>query len=261
MERTKEATRDYPSFSRTPWTLWETLFARRSHRKYLPDNMSADLEGALREAFADPAARVVVLTAEGRSFCAGVDVAEHTAEKVHEMLEAFHTLCRTLVDADVPTVAAVGGAALGGGCELVALCDVVVASESATFGQPEVRVGVFPPVAAAAFLTLMGKQAVVPVLTGEVLTARQARELGLVTDVVPAEELEQAVRRRVEQLSAHSAAVLRLAKRAALGSFRHAFHQALEEAERVYQELMRTEDAHEGLRAFLEKRKPTWQHR
>ncbi|MDR5675850.1 MAG: enoyl-CoA hydratase-related protein [Armatimonadota bacterium] len=238
---------------------WVTL--NRPPHNVLTTAVMRKLEGALREAFADPAARVVVLTAEGRSFCAGVDVAEHTAEKVHEMLEAFHTLCRTLVDADVPTVAAVGGAALGGGCELVALCDVVVASESATFGQPEVRVGVFPPVAAAAFLTLLGKQAVVPVLTGEVLTARQARELGLVTDVVAAEEMEQAVRRRVEQLSAHSAAVLRLAKRAALGSFRHAFHQALEEAERVYEELMRTEDAHEGLRAFLEKRKPTWQHR
>ncbi|MFN3285311.1 MAG: enoyl-CoA hydratase/isomerase family protein [bacterium] len=239
---------------------WVTL--NRPPHNVLTIAVMRELEGVLREAFADPAARAVVLTAEGRSFCAGVDVAEHTAEKVHEMLEAFHALCRTLVDADVPTVAGVGGAALGGGCELVALCDVVVASESATFGQPEVRVGVFPPVAAAAFLPLMGKQAVVPILTGEVLTARQARELGLVTDVVPAEDLEQAVRRRVEQLCAHSAPVLRLAKRATLGTFRRAFHQALQEAEHIYaEELMRTEDAHEGLQAFLEKRKPTWQHR
>lgn len=221
-----------------------------------------ELTGALREALADPAARAVVLTSEGRSFCAGVDVAEHTADRVAEMLEAFHILCRVLAEGDVPTVAGVQGAALGGGCELVALCDVVVAADGATFGQPEVRVGVFPPVAAAAFLGLLGKQGMVPLLTGEILDAHQAQRLGLVTEVVPADALEGAVRRRVEQLTAHSGAVLRLAKRAASASFRRWFVQALQEAERIYaEELMQTVDAHEGLQAFLEKRKPVWQHR
>jgi cyclohexa-1,5-dienecarbonyl-CoA hydratase len=240
---------------------WWVTLCRPPHN-VLTIAVMRELQAALQEAYGDPAARAVVLGAEGRSFCAGVDVAEHTAELVRDMLDAFHGLCRTLVDSDVPTVAAVGGAALGGGCELVALCDLVVASEQATFGQPEVRVGVFPPVAAAAFLPLWGRKAVVPLLTGEVLTAHQAQQLGLVTEVVPAEQLEEAVRRRVEQLAAHSAAVLRLAKRAALASFRRTFHQALAEAEQVYlEELMKTEDAHEGLRAFLEKRRPTWQHR
>lgn len=223
--------------------------------------MMRELRRALEQAFQDPTARAVVLTAEGRSFCAGVDVAEHTAEHVGEMLEAFHGLCRSLVDSDVPTVAGVGGAALGGGCELVALCDLVVASETATFGQPEIRVGVFPPVAAASFLALLGKGGLAPLLTGEVLTAQRAQQLGLVTEVVAAGDLEAAVRNRVDQLVAHSAAVLRLAKRAAMGGFRRQFAQALEEAERVYQDLMHTEDAHEGLRAFLEKRKAAWQHR
>ncbi len=239
---------------------WVTL--HRPPHNVLTIAVMRELQQVLREAFADSTARVVVLEAEGRSFCAGVDVAEHTAERVHEMLHSFHDLCRTLVDGDVPTLAAVGGPALGGGCELVALCDLVVASEAATFGQPEVRVGVFPPVAAASFLPLFGRAGVVPLLTGEVLTAQQAHQLGLVTEVVPADGLGEAVRRRVDQLTAHSAAVLRLAKRASLAPFRRAFHQALQEAERVYaDELMGTEDAHEGLRAFLEKRRPSWRHR
>ncbi len=238
---------------------WVTL--NRPPHNVLTIAMMRELHQALEQAFQDPTARAVVLAAEGRSFCAGVDVAEHTAEHASEMLEVFHGLCRSLVNSDVPTVAAVGGAALGGGCELVALCDVVVASEAATFGQPEVRVGVFPPVAAASFLSLLGKPGLALLLTGDVLTAEQARALGLVTEVVPPEDLQAAVRRRVEQLTGHSAPVLRLAKRAALGSFRRQFAQALEEAERVYADLMRTEDAHEGLRAYLEKRKPAWQHR
>lgn len=239
---------------------WVTL--NRPPHNVLTIAMIRELHAALDQAFQDPGARVVVLGAEGRSFCAGVDVAEHTAEHVREMLETFHRLCRALVESDVPTLAAVGGPALGGGCELVALCDLVVASQTATFGQPEVRVGVFPPVAAASFLALLGKQGLVPVLTGEILSAEQAQRLGMVTEVVAPEALEGAVRRRVDQLLAHSAAVLRLAKRAALEPFRRHFTQALQQAERVYiSELMNTEDAHEGLRAFLEKRKPTWQHR
>lgn len=239
---------------------WVTL--NRPPHNVLTIAAMRELVGVLQEAFSDPTARAVALTSEGRSFCAGVDVAEHTADRVAEMLEAFHTLCRVLADGDVPTVAGVQGAALGGGCELVALCDVVVAAEGATFGQPEIRVGVFPPVAAATFLGLLGKQGMVPLLTGEVLDAPQAQRLGLVTEVVPSEDLEGAVRRRVEQLTAHSAAVLRLAKRAAAAPFRRWFVQALQEAERIYaEELMRTADAHEGLQAFLEKRRPVWQHR
>ncbi len=221
-----------------------------------------ELSSKVREASADPAVRVLVLAARGRSFCAGVDVAEHTAEKVHEMIRAFHDLCRTLVWTDVPTVAAVGGPALGGGCELVALCDVVVAAETATFGQPEIRVGVFPPVAAAAFPFLLGKPGIAPLLTGEVIPARRAWELGLVTDVVPQDQLEEGVRKVVDQLRGHSGAVLRLTKRATAASFRRRFEEAVQEAERIYlEELMATADAHEGLRAFLEKRAPAWQHR
>jgi len=239
---------------------WITL--NRPPHNILTIAVMRELATALRTAAEDRTVRAIVLSARGRSFSAGVDVEEHTADRVYEMMGSFHDLCRTLAWVDVPTVACVQGPALGGGCEVVALCDVVVAAEEATFGQPEIRVGVFPPVAAAAFPFLFGKRGLPPLLTGEILPARRAQELGLVTEVVPSEHLEEAVRRVVGQLQVHSGAVLRLAKRAAVGSFRRWFTEALEEAERLYLgELMSTEDAHEGLRAFLEKRGASWKHR
>ncbi|MDR7532586.1 MAG: enoyl-CoA hydratase-related protein [Armatimonadota bacterium] len=221
-----------------------------------------ELEDAIRRAEAAPTTRAIVLSARGRAFSAGVDVGEHTGETAGQMLAAFHSLCRTLVSTDVPTVAAVGGPALGGGCELVALCDIVVAAEGATFGQPEIRVGVFPPAAAAAFPFLLGKAGLAPLLLGEPLPAARARELGLVTTVVPPAELDAAVERVAQQLAGTSAAVLRLTKRAALAGFRRWFDDALTQAERIYlADLMATADAHEGLAAFLERRAPAWQHR
>jgi cyclohexa-1,5-dienecarbonyl-CoA hydratase len=220
------------------------------------------LDAAVRDAAARPTTRVIALTARGRAFSAGVDVGEHTAATVDRMLAAFHGLCRTLVATDVPLVAVVGGPALGGGCELVALCDIVVAADDATFGQPEVRVGVFPPVAAAAFPFMLGKGGLPLLLLGDPVPAARARELGLVTTVVPAADLEAAADRIVRQLAGASAAVLRLTKRAALAGFRRWFAEALAEAERIYRaDLMATADAHEGLQAFLERRAPAWQHR
>lgn len=224
--------------------------------------MMGELEAAIRTAAATSTTRAIVLSARGRAFSAGVDVAEHTPALVAAMLAAFHGLCRTLATTDVPTVAVVGGPALGGGCELVALCDLVVASEEATFGQPEIRVGVFPPVAAAAFPFLLGKAGLAPLLLGETLSAARAQALGLVTTVVPAAELDAAAARIVDRLSTASAAVLRLTKRAALAGFRRWFDDALTVAERIYlADLMSTADAQEGLQAFLERRAPAWQHR
>ncbi len=224
--------------------------------------MMGELEAAIRQAAADPTTRVIALGARGRAFSAGVDVAEHTPELAETMLAAFHGLCRTLAATDVPTVAVVDGPALGGGCELVALCDVVVASDRATFGQPEIRVGVFPPVAAAAFAFLLGKAGIAPLLLGETLSASRAQELGLVTTVVPAGDLDATAARVIEHLAGLSAPVLRLTKRAALAGFRRWFEDALTVAERIYvSDLMATADAREGLQAFLERRAPSWQHR
>jgi cyclohexa-1,5-dienecarbonyl-CoA hydratase len=224
--------------------------------------MMAEVESALRAAAGDPSTRVIVLASSGRAFSAGVDVGEHTREKAADMIRTFHRLCRALVDIDVPTMAAVAGPALGGGCEVAALCDVVIAAESATFGQPEITVGVFPPVAAAAFPLLFGRASHAMMLLGEVFSAARARELGLATEVVPDGQVEAAVDRRVRALAALSAPVLRLAKRAAMAAFRRQFAEALDHAERIYLgDLMATADAHEGLEAFLARRPPVWRNR
>jgi len=237
------------------------LTLNRPPLNILTTAMMQELESALRTAADDLTTRVIVLASGGKAFSAGVDVGEHTRDQAPGMIRAFHGLCRTLVEIDVPTIAGVAGPALGGGCEVAALCDIVVAAESATFGQPEITVGVFPPVAAAAFPLLLGKPGHAVVLLGEIFPAERARELGLVTEVVPDGEVEAAVDRRVRALTALSAPVLRLAKRAAMAGFRRQFADALDHAEQIYLgELMATADAHEGLEAFLAKRRPVWRN-
>ncbi len=224
--------------------------------------MMQEINRALEELNGDPSAKVLVFEAAGgsKAFSAGVDVSEHTADKVDEMIEVFHRIFRRLDALDVPTVAVVGGAALGGGCELALFCDMVIASEKASFGQPEIQVGVFPPIAAVALPGIIGpKKAMELVLTGERIRADEAQRLGLVNKVVPPDELEAAVDELVGKLSGLSAAVLRVTKRAVQAGSRGRFDDALAAVEELYLgPLMDTEDAHEGLAAFMEKRAPVW---
>ncbi|HEM62425.1 MAG TPA: enoyl-CoA hydratase, partial [Chloroflexi bacterium] len=191
---------------------------------------------------------------------AGVDVKDHTVDKVGEMVEVFHRIFRLMWALDVPTVAAVNGAALGGGCELVTFCDMIVASEKATFGQPEIQVGVYPPVAVVTFPRLMPyMKAMELLLTGAVIDAREAERLGIANKVVPPETFDEEVSSFVGRLTSLSAAILRLTKRATLQGLTLPFEEALRLSEDVYlNQLMKTDDATEGLAAFMEKRKPTW---
>ncbi len=130
--------------------------------------------------------------ADARAFSAGVAVEEHVPETIFQMLDSFHSIFRALAQISKPTIAVVDGAALGGGCELVAACDIVIASERARFGQPEIKLGVFPPVAAILLPRIIGeKRARELILTGELIDAGEARRLGLVSYVVPSAELEQ----------------------------------------------------------------------
>jgi cyclohexa-1,5-dienecarbonyl-CoA hydratase len=208
----------------------------------------------------DEEIKVVLFGAEGKAFCAGVDVKDHTADKVDEMVEVFHRIFRLMWSLDIPTVAAVKGAALGGGCELVTFCDMVIASEKATFGQPEIQVGVYPPVAAVTFPRLMPHmKAMELLLTGDVIDAREAERLGIVNKVVPEESFEAEVASFVGKLTPLSSVVLRLTKRATLQGLNLGFEEALALSEDLYlNQLMRTKDAAEGLQAFMEKRKPVW---
>src|SRR5256714_12447384 len=127
-----------------------------------------------------------------RAFSAGVAVEEHVPETVYQMLEAFHSIFRVLRQLSKPTIAVVDGPALGGGCELVAACDIVIASDRAKFGQPEIKLGVFPPVAAILLPRIIGdKKAREMILLGEIIDASEALRLGLVNYVTPSSELSQ----------------------------------------------------------------------
>jgi len=222
-----------------------------------------EITAALESLHGDEGTKVLVFAAQGKAFCAGVDVKEHTADKVDEMIEVFHRIFRLMWGLDVPTVAAVNGAALGGGCELATFCDMIIASEKATFGQPEIQVGVYPPIAVVTFPRLMPHvKAMELLLTGEIIDAREAERLGIVNRVVSVESFEQEVSSFIARLTALSAIVLRLTKRAILQGLTLAFEEALAHSEELYlNRLMKTEDASEGLQAFMGKRKPVWKDR
>jgi cyclohexa-1,5-dienecarbonyl-CoA hydratase len=221
------------------------------------------LTSATEEAGRRADVKALVLAAEGRAFCAGVAVEDHLGDRVEPMLTAFHSLFRALHALDCATVAAVQGPALGGGAELATFCDLVIASDRATLGQPEIKVGVFPPIAALHYPTRIGVARTIQLLlSGESLPARTAERIGLVDRVVPAEDLEAAVAIAVAGYTDKSAAILRLAKQAVRRAEGDRFDAALSELEEMYLwHLMQTEDAEEGLRAFLAKRAPVWRNR
>ena len=200
---------------------------------------------------------------QSRAFSAGVAIEEHVAETIYQMLESFHNIFRALEGMAKPVVALVDGAALGGGCELAAACDIVVASERARFGQPEIKLGVFPPVAAIMLPRVIGeRRARELILTGELIDAPEALRLGLVNYVVPHAQLGAKAQEILARLRELSAPALEMTRRALDVGRGWSFAELLDRVENLYlNELMKTEDAHEGVRAFMEKRKPVWRNR
>jgi len=239
-----------------------TLTMNRPPVNVIDIAMLQQMQLALEELSQDRSVRVLVLRAEGKLFSAGVDVADHTAEKVGAMIPLVDRVCQMLADFPVPTIAAVQGHALGGGCELVICCDMAVMAEKAKIGQPEIQLAVFAPVAAMRLPFLVGYPAAADLLfTGRSLTAQEAVEMGLVNAVVPSDQLEMWVQGKAAQLTGLSRAALALCKKALHLGFGN-WAGAHEEMERLYlDELMSTDDANEGLASFMEKRQPVWQHR
>src|SRR6476620_10501548 len=200
---------------------------------------------------------------DSRAFSAGVAVEDHTQDTVYQMLDSFHAVFRMLEQLAKPTIALVDGPALGGGCELVSACDIVIASSRAKFGQPEIKLGVFPPVAAVLLPLVIGeRRARELILTGEIIDAVEAGRLGLCNHVVPGAHLEPKLNEVLAKLRELSGTSLTFARQSLdLGRGR-SIEDALSEQENIYlHELMKTEDANEGVKAFLEKRKPVWRHR
>lgn len=224
--------------------------------------MMTELNGLLEDVLTRNDTAALLIRGCGKAFSAGVDVADHTADRVGEMIRLFHGIFRKLAQTDALTIAAVQGAALGGGCELACFCDIVLASERAKFGQPEVQVGVFPPVAACVFPPQIGiKKAIELNALGATIDAKEAHRIGLVNQVFAAEEFDQKVGEYLEGIKRLSRPVVRLAKRATSLTVRRQMLEQLEETEAMYLgELMKLQDAHEGIAAFMEKRSPVWKH-
>jgi cyclohexa-1,5-dienecarbonyl-CoA hydratase len=225
--------------------------------------MLGEIHSALARIHSESEAKVLVIDHQGKAFSAGVSIRDHTPDKVSDMIEKFHGMFRLLHSLALPTLALVDGMALGGGCELATFCDMVIASERATFGQPEIKVGVFPPVAAVVFPRLVGRnRALELLLTGEVVDAAEAKALGLINRVFPTQEFHQKADEFIGKLTSLSAPVLKLTKRAVDRGLYANISEAITSVEELYLgELMQTEDAHEGLNAYLEKRKPTWKNK
>lgn len=217
----------------------------------------------LKEIDNDNDVKIVVIWGNEKAWSAGADVKEHLPGKFEEMLKVFSDLCEKVMKLPAITIAAVDGLCLGGGCELAAMCDLVIATERARFGQPEVKVGVFPPIGCAIYPSRLGwSNALYLLASGETINAYEANKMGLVFEVVSSAALHSEIDRLSDLFTSLSAEVLRLTKIAALRSLDLSPRLAIEEALRIYtKDLMSTQDAVEGLQAFLEKRKPIWQNR
>lgn len=203
---------------------------------------------------------VVVISGQGKGFSAGVDVAAHTPDKVDQMLTKFHAVIRGLASIKKVTIATVHGHCLGGGAELAMVCDIVYATPNSQWGFPEIKLGCYPPVACTALAVLVGqKRAAELILTGRTIGGEEAAEIGLATHAVSESELPKSLDECVQSLLRLSPAALAIAKKASYTWDSIHFDKGLARAEKIYfEELMKTADAQEGIRAFVEKRQPKW---
>ncbi|HVT60967.1 MAG TPA: enoyl-CoA hydratase/isomerase family protein [Thermoanaerobaculia bacterium] len=224
----------------------------------------AGLDEAAAALGGDPGLTLVFVRGAGaRAFSAGVAIGDHRRDRVGAMLDGLHGAIRRLRELPAITIAAIDGHCLGGGMELACACDLAIATADASFGQPEVELGCFPPVAAALYPARLGAARTLELLlSGRTLDAAEAERLGLVQRLLPSGGLDAGIERLAEELLAKSAAVVRLIKRAVRSGAELPFAAALGATERLYrEELCATADMEEGIAAFLAKRPPLWRHR
>jgi cyclohexa-1,5-dienecarbonyl-CoA hydratase len=207
--------------------------------------------------------KLIVLDSACKVFSGGIDIGEYTSQRVFQMIDAFHAAFSSMLEIGKPVLCVVNGPAIGGGAELAAFGDLVIATPKAKFAQPEITIGIFPPLASTILPYLVGpKKALEIVLTGEAVTAEQAHEMGMVNRLVPEAQLEKTVSDLVARISGHSGPVLTMAKKAILGGMGLSLRDGLKHSMNIFlNELYRLEDSQEGLHAMVEKRKPNWKNR
>jgi len=242
---------------------WLTM--NRPPYNVLTADMMLEMARAIESLREERSVRVIVLQAAPgcTAFSAGVAVEDSRPERAFQTLEAMQAVFNNFLETSKPVITVINGPAIGGGCELAALGDIIVATPKARFAQPEVRLGVFPPLAAVILPHVIGhKRALEMIFTGEPLSAQDALRLGLVSRVVPEEKLAEEVRTILAKITDQSAPVLEMAKRVLYDTIGMPLDGAMKKSVSIYlNQLMELDDAQEGLRAAIEKRKPVWKNR
>lgn len=239
-----------------------TLTMNRPPLNVMNIEMMEEFNTALLELKDHPELNVVVIRGDGPAFCGGVDVADHTRERVARMLTMFHRIFESMRLLNVIAVAAVDGAAHGGGFELALGCNLILASEDARFALTQIDMGAFPPLACVV-LPRAGprRKAMEWILTGDEISAGELERFGLVNRVFPAKGFDASVAAFAEALNRKSGPVLQLARRAQIESYYSTYEEALYKVENLYlRDLLTLADSHEGIQAHLENRDPEWRN-
>jgi len=239
------------------------LTLARPKHNVLNIEMMNELNAELELLIADNDLKCVVIGGEGPSWCAGVEVADHKPEMVDDMITTFNGIFERTEKLEVPIIAAVHGACLGGGMELAIACDIIVASKKAVFGQPEIKLGFFPPYAAMRLPQLVGPARAIEICTtGKRYSAKQVKKMGMIGYRVDEDELAETVDKLVAEIQYSSPLIIRLNKRAVKAHVAMEFSKAIDGVSDLFlNTLMKTEDTLEGIKSFEEKRKPEWKNK
>jgi len=240
---------------------WLTL--DRPDHNLLNERMLSELAGGINALGEQSDIKLIVLDSAAKTFCGGIELGEYTQRRVFQLLDSFHAAFLAMLDTSKPLLVVVNGPAFGGGAELAALGDLVIATPRARFAQPEIKLGAFPPLSAAILPYLLGpKMALELVLTGETISAERALDIGLVNWLVPESELQSKVTEVIGKVTSQSGPVLSMAKKAIMASLGLPLRDGVRNSMKVFlNELGELEDSQEGLRALVEKRAPNWKNR
>ncbi len=242
-----------------------------STRNSLSEAMLACLSQHIEMASNEPSVKVIILAAEGPAFCAGHHLKELTSARQDDdggkayftkIMQMCSALMQSIVQCPKPVIAEVNGIATAAGCQLVASCDLALASETSQFSTPGVHIGLFcstPMVALSR--NVSHKHAMEMLLTGDMIPAQRAREMGLINQVVNAEQLQEATQAMANKIASKSSMTLAVGKKAFYAQAEMSLSDAYQYASEVMVDNMLAQDAEEGIQAFIEKRKPTWQHK
>ena len=238
------------------------VFDRPKHN-VLNIEMMNELNAELDKIAGEDDLKCLVISGEGRSFCAGVEVSDHKPEMVDEMVTVFNRVFENINKIDIPVIAAVHGACLGGGMEVAIACDIVIASEKAIFGQPEIKLGFFPPYAVLRLPELVGTAKAIEICTtGKTYSAEEAKHMGFISQTASVDDFTEVVEKTVKEITYSSPLIIRLNKRAVKRHLGTDFSQGVDLVSNYFlNTMMKTEDTLEGIKSFEEKRKPVWKNR